>query len=212
MQRKKQSGKHKLAHAVLAAIRLICLLLILLSSSLAKATDFGFTPGHVYGIWLNINQALIAFLQHSSLNSEQTALITALQPDEFTGKQPKDVYQQVEQVKRHLESIFERPAISYRPAWIDHYHTLQNTHPDSSIHPSSVFILSSQLLQVLVAEYINATQSRQPISAFYMDREISNQSPSDVFAQVDLFKRRLLQYQQFLAKEKHSERVYSEGQ
>lgn len=180
-----------------AVIRVTCLLLILLNPLLAKATDFGFTPSHVYSIWININQAFITLLNHSALNTEQKQIINQLQPDIFLGKQPKDVYQQVEVVKQYLESIFQLPPISYRPDWVDHYHTLQYTHPDNSIHPSSVFILSSQLLKALVQQYINITQSQQSISEFYTDIDVHGKSPNDVFGQVDLFKRRLLQYQQF---------------
>lgn len=183
--------------AVVSVIKVTCLLLILLNPSLARAADFGFTPSHVYGIWLNINQAFIALLNHSPLTSAQRHTITRLQPDTFLNKQPKDVYQQVEIVKQDLEHTFQLPVISYRPAWVDHYHTLQYTHPDNIIHPSSVFILSSQLLRALVQQYINTTQAQQSISEFYIDRDVRDKSPNDVFAQVDLFKRRLLRYQQF---------------
>ncbi len=181
---------------VRASTKVICLLLLLLNPSLAKATDFGFTPSHVYGIWLNINQSFLELLHYSTLNNEQKRHIASLKAQSFSDKQPKDVYQQVETVKQHLEQFFQLTTISYRPAWVDHYHTLQYEQADDTIHPSSVFILSSQLLNALVQQYIFSTQAEQSISHFYTDRVVENKTPSDVFSQVDLFKRRLLQYQQ----------------
>lgn len=179
-------------------IRTILTLLVLLSSPSVKAIDFGFTPSHVYGIWVNINMVFVDFLRCSSLTDAQVQQITSLIPKHFSGKQPKDVYAQVELTKQHLEQIFQLPTLSHRPDWIDYYDMLQHDVENTVIHPSAVFILSSQLLRALVQQYIEVSPSHYPISPFFSDRNLNNKSPSDVFSKVDLFKRRLLIYQQLI--------------
>lgn len=178
-------------------IKIILLVFTLLITVQAKAADFGFKPSNVYSIWLNINQVFLQYQSHSNLSLKAQNQIFAIKSERFTDKQPRDVYRQVEDVKKMLESAFGLPEISRQPVWVDHYKTLQYQQVEETIHPSSVFILSSQLLRALVDQYIQVTQSRLPVSQFYSDVEVVDKTPSDVFAQVDLLKRRLAYYIEF---------------
>ncbi len=166
---------------------------ILLAPAKSSAIELGLTPKNVYGLWININKALLARAERDLRNPETLRQLSTLPPRQFNGMRPGDVFNKASAFWVDLSAAIDLVALPPTPSWIDAYAQLieTGTETTSGTTPSQVFLLSSKILNAMVKDYVTATGGRLPISGFYVDHALSGKVPSDVFGMVDLAQRRL---------------------
>ena len=76
----------------------------------AFALEPGLTPNNVFGLWTNVNNALITVAETSSGYGEGAAGIATMTPNTFQGKKPADVLQK----SRRLPQQARPPAAKER--------------------------------------------------------------------------------------------------
>lgn len=149
----------------------------------AASQNFGMTPSHVYGMWTNINNALVAAAGIVSGTPAASEAVAAIKPRSYSGKKPADVLKRVMTVHAKLNRLRARSKL--KPA------KTQPRKESGKITPSDVYLNSGHVQDGLVDWIVRNTTADQLVSQFYTRRDFSGKTPSDAFAMVDLAARRI---------------------
>lgn len=169
---------------------LVALLLFAVPSK-SRSLELGLTPSHVYSLWLNINRSLLAYAKIVSDDKSRLVELEAMQPMVFQGKVPADVYALAKKINARLKGHIS--ISTETPDWLIEFEQISASagFKDEVTTPSGVFLISTQLLNGIVDVVIDNTGWEQPVSDFYVIKDIHEKTPSDVFGLVDLALRRI---------------------
>jgi len=169
----------------------LVVLLVVASPGKSRALELGFTPNHVFSLWLDINRSLLAYAKIISDDQEKQDELEAMQPLIFKGKVPADVYGLAEKVTDRLQGHIHIPVDA--PGWLIEYEqiSVSNKPDNQGITPSAVFLISTQLLNGIVDVVVENTGWEQSVSDLYAAEQHFDKTPSDVFSLVDLTLQRL---------------------
>ena len=147
-----------------------------------RALDLGLTPSHVYSLWTNINDSLVATSRVVSGDTALRASLSAMKPMKFNGKSPADVLGQLAEYRKKLNRLLDAKNLP----------VAERAETDgASITPSDVYLNSGHVLNAQVRWLITETGPEQTVSQFYTRHGFSGKTPSDVFALVELANRRM---------------------
>lgn len=161
--------------------KLIAVLVALLHTE-AMPVEFGITPRHVFGIWLNINTSLDYWVSIADLPDETKKKYSAIAQKEFTGKKPKDVLGLVTKYRETLNTIRNEIDLS-------HIKVYNSVREDTT--PSDVFLNSGHVIDGQMEALVKLTKGGVLVSKFYKQHALKDKIPSQVFSKVDLAIRRL---------------------
>lgn len=151
----------------------------------SHAMELGLTPSHVFSLWTNINQSLLAYAQTLSDDDAWVENLSTMSPKTFTGKRPKDVFEKAQEFRAKLKPLI--PIIESNPDWLKSFRpTGEKIINEEEITPSEVFLISTQILNGIVDDLIKKTDQERLISPFYIQHGFTEKRPSDVFGLVDL--------------------------
>ncbi len=154
----------------------------------ARALELGLTPSQVFGLWVNINNSLLAFGGLTSDDERWISELAASSPKRFEGKQPRDVLALV----KAFQSRFHEFHATHSGALPERR---TGAHPDSggerAVTPSDVFLESGHVLDDLVGHILDLGNRRLPITQFYARNSFRDKTPSHVYGLVDLARHRL---------------------
>ncbi len=145
----------------------------------ARAVDFGVTPSNVFGMWSNINGALLVFAEQTAPG--RAAELAAMTPAPAQGKVPGDVLGRVVEFRDLLERLRGQHGLG----------PIDRHQPSAPVTPTDVYLNSSAVMKGLVQTLIVNTNPEVKISRLYDDAVFEGKTPSDVFGMVDLAIRRL---------------------
>ena len=94
-------------------VTLMCLALgAAVFTSEARAQELGLTPSHVFGLWTNINAALVlvADASRGGLNLDDS--LTSTKPDRFENKKPADVLARAIEFRAKLDRLLAEHGIA----------------------------------------------------------------------------------------------------
>ena len=148
----------------------------------SRALDLGLTPSHVYSLWTNINQSLIASARLVSGDTALAAMLSAMKPATYIGKKPADVLDQLIVYRARLDRLLRASNLP---------ETKQAASDGDAITPSDVYLNSGQVLNAQVRWLIVGTGPEQAVSQFYTRHGFSGKTPSDVFALVVMANQRM---------------------
>lgn len=146
------------------------------------ATDLGMTPSHVFGLWTNINNCLVAGSELVVADPAWRKELEAMTPQTFEGKKPSDVLQKVAEFRGKLDRMRKAEGLDATAV----YGT-----GDGKITPTVVFLNSGHVLNGLVDWAIHSSGPEFLVSPFYTRQQFDGKTPSHVFGLVDLANRRL---------------------
>lgn len=145
-------------------------------------TEFGMTPNHVYALWTNINEALLAVARIAAADGTWDVQVSSLDHRAFVDKVPADVLVRAEDFRDRLNRLRVRAAMEPTPPFES---------PGTVVTPSDVFMNSGHMLDGVVEWIIEMTPPQWLISPFYLYGTFGGKQPNDVFEVVDLAVRRL---------------------
>lgn len=171
-----------------ASVGAVCVTLMCLAfgaavfTDQARARELGLTPSHVFGLWTNINAALVSVADASSGGQNLDDSLTSTKPDRFENKKPADVLARAIEFRAKLDRLLAEHGMAP---------TKRYPRGAGRVTPSVVFLNSGLLLDAVVGWIIANTAKRQLVSPFYAHHAFSGKTPSDVFGMVDLANRRI---------------------
>ena len=171
-----------------ASVGAVCVTLMCLAfgaavfTDQARARELGLTPSHVFGLWTNINAALVSVADASSGGQNLDDSLTSTKPDRFENKKPADVLARAIEFRAKLDRLLAEHGMAP---------TKRYPRGAGRVTPSVVFLNSGLLLDAVVGWIIADTAKRQLVSPFYAHHAFSGKTPSDVFGMVDLANRRI---------------------
>lgn len=148
----------------------------------SRALDLGLTPSHVYSLWTNINQSLIASSRLVSADSDLPETMSAMEPKTFTGKKPADVLELLILYRAKLDRLLRDRNLPK---------TKRTAAGSETISPSDVYLNSGHVLNAQVMWMVVSTGPEQTVSQFYTRHGFSGKTPSDVYALVEIANRRM---------------------
>lgn len=151
-------------------------------SETGHARDLQLTPNHVFSIWTNINDCLIAYAQKRSSDASWQEQLSSITPRTFTDKQSSDILEQVKIFQANLDRLRMHDSLPPAAQIPDSY---------DQVTPRIVYVNSSLVQDALVESLIIATGPEQLVSQFFTRHEFTGKTPSDIYALVDLANRRL---------------------
>lgn len=164
-------------------VTLMCLALgAAVFTSEARAQELGLTPSHVFGLWTNINAALVLVADTSSGGLNLDDSLTSTKPGRFENKKPADVLARAIEFRAKLDRLLAEHGMAP---------TEQYSRGAGRVTPSVVFLNSGLLLDAVVGWIIANTSKQQLVSPFYAHHAFSGKTPSDVYGMVDLADRRI---------------------
>lgn len=166
----------------LATFLAATLLAVATLSGGAGSRELGLTPSHVFGLWTNINNNLIASSRVVSGDTALPAALGAMKAKKFSGKNPADVLGQLVIYREKLDQLLLAQNLPQ---------TRKVIHDGDITTPSDVYLNSGHVLNAQVRWLIVNTGPEQAVSHFYTRHRFTGKTPSDVFAMVDLANRRM---------------------
>ena len=155
------------------------------------ALELGLTPSQVFGLWTNINSAVLTHARNLSDDEAWLRQLAELEARKFSGKTPKDVLGQV----KLFEARFSKLVVGIRRHMEKTNFAKEVTfllRDDSSVvTPSLVFLNSGRVLVQIVHAVVITSDGKQPISPFFAEHDFKGKVPIDVYGLVDLALRRL---------------------
>jgi hypothetical protein len=144
--------------------------------------DLGLTPSHVYSLWINIDKAVLTYVEQTVKNETLIDEIRAMEVKEFSGKTPGNVLF----LGLDVEGLWDALRISsgFPP-------TRQIAVFGEATTPSDVYIASSRILGAAVEWIIGNTPPGHLVSEHFIRRAFRDKTPSDVYGLVDLAHRRM---------------------
>ena len=174
-----------------AAVSAVAVILVMGPPSTGFALELGLTPSQVFGLWTNINDAVLTYARNLSDDEVWLRRLSELEPRKFSGKTPKDVLEKV----KLFEAKFSKLTVGIRRNAEKTNFTKEVTfllRDDSSvITPSLVFLNSGRVLVQIVHAVVITLDGKQSISPFFAEHGFKGKVPIDVCGLVDLAERRL---------------------
>jgi len=159
----------------------ITLTLCFMSAGEAKAGNLELTSGNVFGLWTNINSALLVAAELSGKEG-LVGTLEAEKPSSFSGKSTSDVLAKAVEFHQKLKQLIASgdgaPAKNLLEAG------------GAKVTPGMVYLNSGLVLDSLVM-HVYDMNNDQLIGGFYATSDNSGKSPSDVFSLADLAGRRI---------------------
>ena len=146
------------------------------------ARDLVLTPDQVFSLWTNINRSLLATSHVVSDDAAWQAELAAQSLRTFHGKRPADVLVLVRAYRDKLDRLRRQAGLAPVKR-LDAAYDL--------VTPSVVYIASGHVLNGQVEWLIRITAPNRAVTAFYQRHDFDGNTPSDVFALVELAGRRL---------------------
>ena len=157
-------------------------LCVLIYPSSPRALDLGLTPSHVYSLWTNINDSLVASSRVLSGDAALLASLSAMKARKFSGKKPADVLNHLIKYREKLNKLLTAKKLPL---------TKRAETVAGAVTPSYVYLNSGHVLNAQIRWLIVETGPEQTVSQFYTRHGFSGKTPSDVFALVQLAIRRM---------------------
>lgn len=166
-------------------IATLCIVILgLMAATVGRsvAQDLGITPSHVYGMWRNVNDALLAVARVVSDDAAWRASLAEMPVRAVTEKRPAEVLGQVAVFRDQLDRL-------RRAAGMDAVQRAEDY--GGEITPTVVFLNSGQMLNGVVDWLLKYDDPQLLLSQYYRRPRISGKTPGDVFTLVDLANRRI---------------------
>lgn len=157
----------------------------------ASALDLGLTPNHAFGLWININQGILAYAANLSRDQEWLWYLEQLAPREFEGKIPADVLALAEIAHDRLKQLPIKGPHLMHENLLAREILAAPAYQDDLTTPTSVYLLSGDVLVEVSYAVVAAPGARTPTSSFFAPVSAQGIIPDDVFALADLAVRRL---------------------
>lgn len=155
----------------------VVLLLLCSARTSAQNLELGFKPGHVFGIWQNINQVLTDISSHDS--NADTAQQSAAK---FYGKQPQDVLTLARQFEARLNMM--APSNSEFIVLLSDELNFQFRSNEAQIKPTQVYLFSSKLLFQVVGLSLQLNEGKHAVGPYFNFKVYRDKTPSDVYGLV----------------------------
>ncbi|MEH6497351.1 MAG: hypothetical protein V7740_16525 [Pseudomonas marincola] len=165
----------------------LVLFLFVSSPNVGQAVEFGLTPSTVYGMWKNINDAVLVYANERSTNDTWLRNLENMPQDKFSGKAPANVLEQVTQFNTKLNEILQNKEAHLEELLLEgDLSNLLASSDDNLVTPSLVYMHSGQVLINIVEEIVHNSPTGINISPFFDVDAFPDKTPSDVFSLVDL--------------------------
>ena len=148
----------------------------------AAAVDMGLTPNEAYGLWANINKALLAVPHYTSGGKALSSRVAEKKAREFGEKKPADVLGSVNIFMRKLRRL-------RRTSRLGEIFLVESR--GEKITPTDVFLNSGLVLDGVVKWIVKNSPSKHLINPLYGYETYRNKKPGDVYSLVDLAHRRI---------------------
>ncbi len=162
--------------------RALVLASLVLVPARAGAIGLGLTADHVYSLWTNINNSLLAVADSLAAMPALRGQMVAVTPRRFKGKAPADVLERVHAYRRKLDRLRGLGVLGP---------TKRFNHGDFPVTPRIIYVNSGHVLNGQIELLVNRTPPDLLISPFYVQHNFSGKSPDDNLALIDLADRRL---------------------
>jgi hypothetical protein len=180
--------------AKIIAILALFLVAAMPAQAVAQTGELGLTPSPVYGLWRNINKAVMAYGRLYIIDEAWLGKLEDMEPNKFSEKIPADVLELVERFDAKLNELNELKGHKKRnvaDSLLDGSLPHLLSTDVSRITPSHVFLRSGQLLINISGSILIESTAAVVISPFFEEHKFSGKTPSDVFGLVDRALRRL---------------------
>ena len=157
----------------------------------AKTVELGLTPTPVYGLWTNINKALIAYAGIRSSDKDWLNQLTLMKPEKFSGKVPSNVLGMVKQFAARMDELDTNRTGQWTDMLLNRDLPNLLASDQNQVTPSMVYLHSGQVLVNVAEIVLKASPTSTEISPFFQERNFTGKSPNDVYGLVDLGLRRL---------------------
>lgn len=147
----------------------------------ARSSSLELTPDNVFGLWSNINKALIVAAELSG-GDAAVGPMEAEKPSTFSGKSPANVLAMAVEFHEKLNQLIARGDGAPAKALL--------ATADGDVTPGMVYLNSGLVLDSLVM-HVYGLDNDQLIGGFYATPDSSGKSPSDVYSEADLANRRI---------------------
>jgi len=151
----------------------------------------GLTPSPVYGLWQNINRAVIVYAKMHSNDRDWLKKLNQMEPNKFSGKEPANVLEQVKRFKIKLIELNRHWSDSAVETLLDGNLPNLLSSDDNRITPSQVYLHSGQVLVNIAGHILQESATVIEISPLFEEQHITGKTPSDVYGMVELGIRRL---------------------
>jgi len=148
----------------------------------APALELGLTPSQVFGLWTNINKAVLVSAETAIPDPALRDQVKKIEAEPSAGKTPADVLAKAHEFHEQLSLLRLRSGLKAK-------HTLFTAAGEAT--PSDVFIHSKHVLNELSEWLAVNTGPETLIAPLYGRHQFSGKTPSDVFALADLANRRM---------------------
>ena len=175
----------------LASVSTALMIALMALPSTGFALELGLAPSHVFGLWTNINGAVLAYAGNLSDDEAGTRHFSELEARKFSGKTPKDVLEKVNRFEARLAKLASAGPSAAKKTTFAKEITFLLRDDSSIVTPSLVFLESGRVLSKVVHAVIDGADDGQPISPFFAEHGFADKIPSDVYGLVDLALRRL---------------------
>jgi len=155
------------------------------------AFDLGLAPGHVFGLWTNINNAVLANARNLTDDEVWLRQLSESEPRKFSGKTPTDVLEKVKLFEAKFSKLAVAPPSVHEKINFAKEVTFLLRDDNLIVTPSLVFLDSGRVLVKIVHAVVDTSGGKQPISPFFAEHGFTDKVPGDVYGLVDLALRRL---------------------
>ncbi|MBL6933309.1 MAG: hypothetical protein ISR45_10200 [Rhodospirillales bacterium] len=156
-----------------------------------RIVELGLTPSPVFGLWTNINMAVLAYSKSHSSDEDWLRKLENMRPNIFSGKEPANVLERVKLFRNRLDELSGGRMGNAADTLLEGNLPFLLTSEDDRVTPSLVYLHSGQVLVNIAEEILHSSATAIEISPFFKDQIFTGKTPSDVFGLVDLGLRRL---------------------
>lgn len=157
----------------------------------AGAIELGLSPNEVFGLWTNINKALISYARNISSDNTWLGHVVRLKAQKYTGKIPEDVLKSANIYNTELSELKFAAPPRKKFQLLEKELAFQSDDKKNQITPSLVYLHSGHLLVETVTAATKVSRGNEIIGPFFDIKEFSGKVPSDVFGMVQLARHRL---------------------
>lgn len=155
-----------------------------LTSQAQQHDELGYEPGHVYGVWTNINQILLGIAKQTVDDPVLLQSFEQWQLREATGKRPRDVYAQAERFQAVVDRIL--PKADERMVMLIDELVFRQRSDSQRIYPTQVYLYSSKLLFKSVRLSLILRGHNVPTGPYFELEVFKDKTPDDVYSLVEL--------------------------
>lgn len=172
-------------------VLILFLLTVFAGPGRGLAVDLGLTPSPVYGLWTNINKAVMLYAGERTTDGPWLNSLKAMKAKKFSGKVPADVLELVKRFNARLDQLQVGGAVQTTDKLLEGNlpHLLKGE--DVRVTPSMVYLHSGHVLVDLAGDILKTSAAPPEISFLFNEYHFTGKTPSDVFGLVDLALQRL---------------------